>query len=80
MAATRPRLFKLGRGLLRERKIAIPDRHRGAGIQKALDDGAADALRATGNDRITSAEIDFIGHESPPYSKLPKPRPEGERG
>jgi hypothetical protein len=61
--------FELLRGLLRQREIAIPDRHRSAGVEKTLDDGAADSLRAAGDNRMTSAEIDRVGHcRNPPLA------------
>ena len=55
-------IAELARGLLGESLVAIPDRHAGAGIEKALDDGAPDALRAAGDDGELAGQIDLVGH------------------
>ena len=49
-------------GLLGQRLVAIPDRDRRAGVEKPLDDRAADALRAAGDDGVAAGEIDLVGH------------------
>src|SRR6185503_7128983 len=51
-------------GLVRKRLVAVPDRDRRAGGEKALDDGAADALGAAGDHRVLARQIDRIRHET----------------
>src|SRR6185436_11705343 len=56
------------------RAVEIPDGDVGAGSFQALDDGGADALHATGDDRIPACEIEFI-HGNAKYNRaLPKDR------
>ena len=59
------RLADLLRRLLGERGVAIPDRDLGAGGDEPLGDGAADALRATGDDRDAAREIDIVHGQAP---------------
>jgi len=66
-------------GLLRQRRVAVPDHHRRPGVEEALDDGAADTLRAAGHRREAAGKVDFVGHFGPPGWKLAKPDANGER-
>lgn len=54
--------LQFGRGLFCQTNITIPDRNRCAGREEALDDRTSDALRPACDDRVASAEIDFIRH------------------
>ena len=57
------------------RRVAIPDRDCGAGIEEALRDGATDPLCASGDDRKAAIQIDPVGHVRPPCrSILPQSR------
>ena len=56
-------------GLFRQLLVEIPDRDLGAGLDEALGDGAAKALRAAGHDRGPAVEIDLVlAHAGNPWS------------
>ena len=67
-ARTLPRLLEFAGGLLGEGLVAVPDRDRGAGVEQPLGDGAADSLRAAGDDGETAGEVDGVGHGGSPLS------------
>jgi hypothetical protein len=48
--------------LLGELFVAIPDRDGSTRIEHPFDDGAADALRAAGDDGRLAREINPVGH------------------
>ena len=50
----------LGRGLLGEVAVEVPDLDRSAGRGEALDDRLADALGAAGDDRDMAVEVDLV--------------------
>ena len=52
------RQFRLG--LLDAGLVLVPQRHRGAGAQQPLADGAADALGTAGDDRLSPGKIDLV--------------------
>ncbi len=76
MAASFAAALEFLDGLLRECRVAIPDRHGRAGLKEALGDRSPDPLRAAGDDRETAGQIDLLGMIASLASVvLAKPRP-----